>query len=152
MSCKPRLPGVPVTLAQQSMDHIARMLFVEHAGRPMQLSFDNCGSIKMLAYFCIDMLVRGVMLLYGGASGAVRLDQLGMAEFDHLARLMRCTGIIVRLLYDDDDCESAGVPVDMSSELGDAPDGQALEKYRVHLRPSPTARITLWFSLSRPAV
>jgi hypothetical protein len=40
----------------------------------------------------------------------------------------------------------------MSSELRDAPDGQALEKYRVHLRPSPTARITLWFTLSRPPV
>jgi hypothetical protein len=151
-SCKACVSGPsPFTLSQQGIEHIARMLFVEKAGRPMQLMLDNCGSVKMLACFCTDMLVRGVVLLYGGEAGAVRLDHLGMAEFEHVADLMRCTGIVVKLLYDDD-CDVDGLPVDMSSELLNAPDGQALEKYRVHLRPSQTARITLWFTLSRPSV
>ena len=143
------LPQASNTVGFQNVAALAEVVFMTQAGKHMQLRLDNCHNAKTLACFCLDLLLRGVILLYGGANGVVQLDRLSMTEFEHVSGLMRNAGIVVRLLRDDSCDEPPSTPVDLT-ELNGAPDDcRDLEAYRVYLRPSHTTKLTLWFSLIR---
>lgn len=78
--------------------HLARFLFLENDGRPCSLSFDGIEDARDLFCFCLELLTKGMALLYGDATGCVRLSQLSNQQFETVCTKLACAGI--RCIWD----------------------------------------------------
>jgi hypothetical protein len=136
-----------LTLAQ-----VAEMLFVTHRGRAVQLQMDDDGEGdgaaaagdgggdggrggKTLFCFCLELLARGLVLLYGGGGSSVALDRLSAEDFGRAAAMLACAGIVATLT----EVESGGAGPEATpygvdtSEARAAPEGLPLARYRARV-------------------
>lgn len=80
-----------------SINDLAEFLFIKNIhDRPVELRDLNVQNSKELFTFCLDLMCKGLVLLFG-TDGKVCINTLSMEQFDILKRKMRCTGIDCQL-------------------------------------------------------
>lgn len=71
----------------------------------LNLSLDGIEDTYDFFCFCVDLLCKGLVLLYG-SNGSVEIDNLGIEKFGYITKKLNNAGIHVSLdLLDTDDLE-----------------------------------------------
>lgn len=84
---------------------LARYLFVENVVRkaPCVISLDEADSPAELFCFCMDLLCKGITLMFGDAGGAVCLGNLTEAQFQEVCACIEAAGIRCKWTMEEDD-------------------------------------------------
>jgi hypothetical protein len=77
------------------IDDLAKYMFVDNEDTTIELDLDGVGSNKDLFCFLVDLLVKGIRILFAKSSGPVNLDDLSVDDLQYLQRQMRQAGIIL---------------------------------------------------------
>ena len=116
-----------------SVEQLSQCLFLTHVGQQVRLELDAGSSGKTLFCFCLELLARGLVLLYGDGGGSVSLQRVALADFARVAGMLRSAGIVAAL----DPCpgggESPAYPMVDTSEARAAPEHLALGEYCAHV-------------------
>ncbi len=116
-----------------NLDEFAAYVFNKHCDSTainVQIS-DGIDTAKDMFCFCLDLLCKGIVLMFGGTEGSVRIDSITMEQFGELKKKMKLVGI---------DCDLAVsgpydpplTVVDMASKMGtfySQPDDMNIEDY-----------------------
>lgn len=78
------------------IDDLAKYMFVDNEDTTIELDLDGVGSNKDLFCFLVDLLVKGIRMLFAKSSGPVNLDDLTVDDLQYLQRKMMQAGIILR--------------------------------------------------------
>lgn len=81
------------------IDDLAKYMFVDNEDTTIELDLEGVGSNKDLFCFLVDLLVKGIRILYskpGSQGGPVNLDDITLDELQYLQRKMLLAGIILK--------------------------------------------------------
>lgn len=152
-------------------DELASFVFQNNPlGRKFAMSIEGVQSGKDLFFFLLDLVCKGLVLMYGSNGNTVDLSTIDDAMFQKIASCLLCAGIVVSIartatLPDNSDSSNSSVPdssdrpLDSSDrpaeinmpELLTMPDHLALEKYVLKMR-MPPSEITLSFAFHHSAM
>lgn len=81
-----------------NVDDLATFIFRENpSDRPFDLALVGIETSKELFFFMLDMLCKGLVLLFGDGSTSVDLAQVTHEQFLEACRKLACAGIRVTL-------------------------------------------------------
>ena len=106
-----------------SLDDLPRLVFVDNSrDMKLALTMDNVENSRDLFQFLVNLLTRGIVLLYGRGSQSVSLDTLGAVEIETLKRKLSNAGIELLIDITDSMSQQLGVVFlvdeDNSGDLG----------------------------------
>jgi hypothetical protein len=151
------------------VDDLAPFVFQQNpVGRKIVLSLDGLESSKDLFFFILDLLCKGLVLMYGIEGQKMDLTRIDSTMFQNACKRMACAGIDVRLQSVDVVSDSTSIAeVSNSSNSSDArmsrgdmsldasiaqlarlPMDTPLEDFVVRLRMGMVQH-ALWFVLQR---
>lgn len=80
------------------VDDLANFVFVKNVNNAViQLELDGLRDAYDMFCFCVDLLCKGLVILYGGEDQKLDIDALTMEQFLHIRQKMLCMGFDVHL-------------------------------------------------------
>lgn len=80
------------------VDDFAKFIFLRNeSNKHIALSLSGIDTTKDLFCFCLDMLCKGIVLLFGGDVKRVAVQDLSYENFEVVCDKMKCLGIKCRL-------------------------------------------------------
>lgn len=76
-----------------SLDNFARFIFCENDGHTIDFSISGLKTSRDLFKLCLDLLCKGLFLLYGGEKETLCLDDISMEDFAVVQEKMKRVGI-----------------------------------------------------------
>lgn len=77
-----------------SLEDLPRLVFSDNVhDKKLALKLNNISDSKDLFQFLVDLLTKGIILLYGDGIPRVSLDRLGMVEISFLKRKLSNAGV-----------------------------------------------------------
>jgi hypothetical protein len=138
-----------------SINDLADFVFNKNTyDKPIELSLPEIENWKEFFYFCLDLLCKGLVLLYGCGS-KVDLDEIDEEKFNVIKRKMECMGIRPIIEFesqdvsnaDEDDLQIKSTELNIR-EIEDLPDNKQLEAY-IFKVTTPRMKYSLHFTLIR---
>ena len=76
------------------VDDFAKFVFLHNeSNKHISLSLSGIDTTKDLFCFCLDMLCKGIVLLFGGEDKRVAVQDLSFENFESVCDKMKCLGI-----------------------------------------------------------
>lgn len=132
--------------AQMSLDQAIEFLFLKNTHKAQVfLNLSQLQGVYDLFLFCVDVLCKGLIALYGNGNTMLNLHEVTPDRLDNVKQKMICAGIQlhVEFIHLDRPLETR-VPYIVAP-----PDCQILEDYKLVMIIGNN-KITVWFSLTYP--
>ena len=135
MSCSDHmlLPQNPLYVDME-VDDFAKFVFLRNVNDAViELSLGGVESNKDLFCFLVDLLCKGLVLVFG-SNNRVELESMNLCDFELIERKLACAGIKVHLtVLENSDGDIAGINM---HELNDIPDDSPLPDFTLKLTSS----------------
>lgn len=127
------------------VDELANFIFVKNVNNAIiELSLGGVENNKDLFCFFVDLLCKGLVLLFGNGN-KVSVDQLTLDDFEKIKKKLACAGIRAMLECTENNGDIVGVNL---YELEKHADDDPLESFMLKLT-SDTMVYKVMFSLSQ---
>lgn len=78
---------------EMSVNHLVSFLFIQNVdNKPITINADGLENTRDLFYFCLDLLFKGLILLYG-TDNKVCVDKLTLEQFNVVKSKLKCANI-----------------------------------------------------------
>lgn len=86
------------------IDDLAEFLFKKNKNNALvQLELNGIDDTRDLFCFCIDLLCKGLVLLYGNEKSSVDVDDISFEQFSIIVNKLKNAGIILDLRVENND-------------------------------------------------